>query len=1622
MPSYYHDVIGNLNMGDVAKSSDIHHIQRHIKDALKEFHADLYDGESYVLGSNNTYKNSFILTAASKESGKYIDGENVFEEETDFININYNDVKQPIIKTKTSLYSIITKLRNTSNKDIPVTFELQDEYGETLRTNTITIDKNTPSGKYEIVFDLDFCPAPPNKDFKQLINEDGFDVPPRTDEKGFTNPPQENAYDDGYKEEHSKEMKDESLTGGLSKLYFVIKRTNLNAIDLVDSSTTEEPVFDANSSLGVYCSEGSPFPGDKEFYAEVNPDKTYSLTNKNIYYQDIYANEMTYLCSGGRAVIGGEKVTCLDTHISIEGGNSLGNTLTQIYLGEEGHLHSANKKTSFTTDISEFEDDEEDPLPPYYLPVALILTYSNAQYGTSKEPLVIQADYSQLPRSHHERLRRLEKQMDWSNDIALPARIKYSISDGDWIDEYGEDLVQLPHNNDDSNDSKKATDKDKLSNDNIFKTTDENGNLVVKLSNEKTQSIPITLKEKLKDSEGKAKKLEKTDILNASSFSKIEHMVHDSKNGTLVLDTKKEEDKDKKKDTKNKSSKKTTKTDKKTKTKTTTKTSQTSKDLSDFNPWNDDKVVESLINNKKHKKIEREFTVEKGKNGASDNDSSYPGMTFYTDTNYNLKKLTIPLYKFKNCSAVKFYIWKRHDKNITNKSVPDFKKSQLIHTTPPFSLKKAKTKGKYQYMEKGFTINFEKDGKKGLSLKKGQYVVIALPIPKSGSGSVYVETYKPKNSKNVCIKYTGAANTSHFHLSHIYQEVWYSDATAVATKEDYYTKGTVTSKTLTWDDPGLERIKSVKPIVNNNLTLGNKTKDSYTLWVSTGGDWVKVEPNKENKIKNGGATTFKWKLEFKGDGKSTPKLAYNKKKGYAIKFSITREKPGADFDLSSSEDINKNMCITSKPFIGDDILREYIGDMNFALTHSRFEGYEFARVWASELENQQLLIDIQASDRKFKYKEAGKEVDLWSLHYCDLTLDDFEKNSVDYNDYSSEIEYDENNIRLKLDSDYTYNDNDIQISAFKDFVKPKNDIDETEEKEAVLSNKTSVTENQTLLKNTFENPVDLTKYTGLKFKFKTKSVPTTSSVVKGLGIYISNTEEKDTPSNIKNLPENLYKDAILKDTDIIPDVIDPDESSYSYYDGKLIQILHEVNSLTDGNKITKPGFYQYIQVYDDNKNKYVWKKQQVFDLRSYSIYEIGDITYSEGEDTFEVRIEIDQESNNLKYVKEIGILSLNDEEKYSYAQTSIETKLSASCDENGKIVLKLTDKNDTPLKNKTIFYGTDNNSLTTSLPTTGDDGKTPHTGLANKEGKFIYKYPGEVVESTDADPIRYSESYITVDYNFKDNKKEITESENKSVTASSLGLSIESIKGLREDYLTIYDPEDTKAQFVSNRKGVTTIYPCDKLKINTTTYSTTIPTELNNKIKTTTPKTTQINIKHKDNTLQSPFTLCYVNNPFQGGISNYRHIGIQLATDVYIPKDSLKINICADINGQTPIASVNLPTMNSIYYPNSSQGNINLSQVFKKFNVEDVEIKSISISTTSHFFEFVGDVVNKTKPAINLFIGKIILYKARTIPIYHNKMRFKFYSTVNGEIQHYGEQMSEESIAIRKIGAVLDYD
>ena len=1595
MSSYYREVIGNLSPGEIAKSSDINHIQRHIQDSESALLSDLHNGEPYVLGVNEGYKNSFIITPAPKQNGRYVDSSNtdfnVEDQKDNFININYNDVKQPLVKTKTSLYSIITKLRNTSNRNIPITCEIQDEEGEVLRSNTITLLKNTEMANYEIVFDLDFYPTPPGLSFDDLKKRDGKDIPPRTKEESF---------DEGYEEAHNAESDEKPMfSAGVSKLYFVIKRTNLNAIDLADTGD-EEVLFDPFTSLGVYCIDKSSFP-DKDIYAEQRSELTWTLTEKNIYYEDIYANEMTYLCSGGEAIIEGEKVHCIDTHVSVEGGSSLGNVLTQIYMDNYGHLHAANRRASFTTNISEFEEDEDDMVPVASLPIALILTYSNAEYGTAKEPLIIQEGYNQLPRSHHERLRRLEKKMDWSNDIALPSRLKYTISDGDWINEKGEQIELLPDY------FKGTVDPDFLKKDNIFLTTDENGNLVAKISEETTQTIPVTLKEKLKDDKGKKIKLEKTDVLNVSAFSTIKHITHDSKKGTLILDNKKVDSPN-------------------------IATTKKEAKATEYNPWDDSAA--NRPKGTKYEKHKREYKVVKGKNGAHDSSSSYPGMTFYTNTNYKMHKLTIPIHEFENCSGVRFYIWRRQKTNNKKNTVW---LEKLIHTSKVFSLKKAKIKGKRQYMDEGFTINF---GKGGLSLPKAQYVIIALPIPKSGTGSMFVETYKPKNSKDFCIRYKGAANASHFLLTERYHEIWYNSASAVVTEENYYNTGEVISETLTWDIPpeGLERIKSVTPIVDNNITYGNKTKDSVTLSVDTGGGWVKVTPNEENKINSGGATTFKWKMEFKGDGKSTPKLSYNSKKGYAIKFLITREKPGVGVNYNSALEKNQNMCITSKTFDADNILRDYIGDRNFGLTHSRFAGYEFARIWADNSRNKNLLIDIQASDRNYQYKKGdgtntNGTIDLWSLHYCDLTLDDFEKISVDYSDYDTELEYDENNMRLKLDSEHSYNDNDIQILSLTDFVKNPNplDSDEEEKNTIVLSENESVTENQILMKKVYANPIDLTKYTGLRFELDNSINPeTTAATLRGLGVYFSTSEERDAPSNVKNLPENMYQDEILKDAEILPNVIDPDESSADYYDGKLVQITHEINPDKDGDKKYANGFYKYIKQYDEEKEKYVWVKQQVFDLRSYCIYNLGDIVCSDNKDTYSFRIEINQNSNIFKHVKEIGFISLHDEDeegkKYSVTQDSISTKIDCQVGSaRGKAKISLSTNEGDPIPGETIKPTIIANDSTTTLNsvTLDNNGQAEINILDYTNGECTCIFEG----STTEDGKIYSKSSTKFTFDYSDSKNSIKVDDVKILSPESIKIEVKSIKALSEDYVAIYNPGNKETKFVAKEENKSFVSVKDKITLNTETYRTTLPNNVNT-IEKTYPETTQINIKHKNSELNKVTTLCYMNNPYEGGLSDYKHIGIQLATDVYIPKDSLKLNICAENDGEDVIASVNLPTMNTIYDPVASGVNdktspINLSQIFKKFNSEETQIKSISISTTPHFYTFMDDIIDEaSKPSINLFIGKIVLYKARTIPIYHNKMRYKFYATENGEIIHAGQENVKNNISIRKIGTILDYD
>ena len=419
-----------------------------------------------------------------------------------------------------------------------------------------------------------------------------------------------------------------------------------------------------------------------------------------------------------------------------------------------------------------------------------------------------------------------------------------------------------------------------------------------------------------------------------------------------------------------------------------------------------------------------------------------------------------------------------------------------------------------------------------------------------------------------------------------------------------------------------------------------------------------------------------------------------KKDKYAIKFLLKREKKANWMNAEQVVDINKTMCITSKQISGNDVLKEYVGDSNFATKQSRFQGHEFARIWADNENNDNLLIDIQGSDLDMSYEFdktidgeekhfKGKDVPTWTYHYCDLTLDDFSKTSVDYSDYDPTIEYDENNLRLKLDSNHAYNDDEILITPLKEFVEVANDIDDKSDEadtstttttdttsststgttgtstDTTSSTSTStntsttstkkgpslkvkdsnVVENQLFLKKTFDSPFDLSKYTGLKIKFTTETQDTTAATIEGLGLYISSEIQSEVPSNIKYLPENVLP--VKENTEVLTPTIDPDTSSESYYEGQLLAIKHDISD-DDGDKIFEgTGYYQYVKHYNEDEGKYVYKLEQALDLRPYTIYNFGVIKATPDDNTYEARIELDQDSTNLRNVKEIGIISLN---------------------------------------------------------------------------------------------------------------------------------------------------------------------------------------------------------------------------------------------------------------------------------------------------------------------------------------------------------------------------------------------
>ena len=1409
---YYNRHEGTLFPGKIAKSEDIHQIQTNIDEAIRSLIEDQYDHTAFILGSR---ENDFLISPAPKRLGRYIDNMNTVNESNElWLDIDNFGYKQAIKTSKTSLYSIIVKLRNLYSKPQDVSFELWSEENK-IAKQTITIPAKTSSSEFEVVFGLEHFSTQHGRTGEELEKPDASFI---------AKPGIENHIEQEY--QRANNPNNQSL--GSTTLYLVVKAIH-KATELI--TTTEETELIDENTFAICVDSQANYGQLLERTAD--DGRNYESTDYDLFFKSIYSNAPTYLCNGGVAVIHGEPVVCNDTHVIVDGAITRGNTKSYICMDAWGQLKSYTSHAYWGDESNAIFDE----FPNGDLIIAIIYTYN----ADIKQPKIIQDDnliedllkkdkFGEhefgLPirqRSHHERIRRLEKEMAYHRDVAIPSRLKYNLTGDDIVDNASkadDGGIQVSALNSIVNpqlinvsENQKAIDWSKY-----FISTDKYGNFVVKSIDAETEQIPVTLKETA-TTEGK------TGIKLAQTIVSSENVTINRDKGIAELDEHKVET------SKN--------VDKATSLYGVGLTSKEAKET-ELNPW-DDKVGNrpetADIKPKTHV-----FTTKKGVNGVHVRSSEYPAMTLYLPEKITLKELVVPVTKFKNVETVQFHIWERQGPNNKHNTVW---LEKLVYSSKKFSLKNAKTKDGYQVLDEPFKIEI----KDGLKMRKHQYIILVQIVPKSGDGSVYIETYKPKDSTDFLIRYHGSADCAHFRLKTRYREIWYTSATQgnkasiKAYVDEFYKEGRIESGEVVWENS--EPIASITPSMNAVIPNGC----SIELQANTGNGWKTLTNNQPTTI-TGGTSSFKWRAILKGDGKNSPQIIYDEDMKYAINFTVAKRKPQVGNGLQNADLQDKNV-LTTQTFYPGDILRKYIGDDNLN-TCNKFSNYEWIRVFAENEGNTSALIDIAASDKRMTIKPVnsgsecprsnggvyssgfcvtttnsdacppeGNQYDVFTLYYADLTLDDFIQESVDYSNYDNNIEYDEHNLRFKIDTDKAYNDDDVALITLQD---AQTFVSNRDESQVVIDGNTQIDNNPAITINPNENyltvffnnfstsqdnlyaednsfiwkytlpgdsTLDLSNYSALKigYNFNSENSDDTEATLSGIGLYISSAIEEEAPSYNYDTEKTIEGKEIRTYEEMAPPALVSEE--LERYKNSVLKVTRVRNG------VTYVEYYYYLPDEDG-----VWRRHQYHNLQSFTIYQLPKLTsvLSTSESSRKsnyVTISIDNNNDNFKYVKEIGLIALTDTDKI------------------------------------------------------------------NDEDKNLQ-------------------------FNFN------------AIGTSSL--QILDIKGVVQGYNTIYSAEQsiTMANESFNKKNGH--------------YQTALFKDASNQISSLT-RVYYNNLDAKGEMIG------YINNDsFTTDANNF---AIQFVSDTYLPKDAMTIKLCAEQNGVSPVFSLNIPTLNHVYYdPNLQDANL----------------------------------------------------------------------------------------------------
>ena len=374
MSSYYNKVTGTIETGKTARSGDIHLIQSSIQDAIQRMIVDMF-GPGFVLGeSENALKLYPTNTHVDQSNANYNEYKN-------FISFYDTYFRQPIDITKSSIETIRVQMINQSNITTTIYAEIRDSTFDLVQEANATLAPTEEDEYAEVDFNFSLNHLP------------------------------------------------------LGRYFFVLRPVDISATDLtLSGDETPHDTIDASMFQVRYDMDGSYNQGLEASYDGSNYLDAYLIeedlvtdengdlieVNSDLVFEHVFSSGNTYLITNGAAVVLGEKVYPLDTHVTIDGPSTLGDRTDLVTLTTDGRLN-VTKGTVYNGERIYPTDDTG-------LKIAYITSFKSTSSSNSKIPAIEQDDTNNMTRHRDviERLRRLEKKVDYQMANNSPRRIKYN--------------------------------------------------------------------------------------------------------------------------------------------------------------------------------------------------------------------------------------------------------------------------------------------------------------------------------------------------------------------------------------------------------------------------------------------------------------------------------------------------------------------------------------------------------------------------------------------------------------------------------------------------------------------------------------------------------------------------------------------------------------------------------------------------------------------------------------------------------------------------------------------------------------------------------------------------------------------------------------------------------------------------------------------------------------------------------------------------------------------------------------------------------------------------------------------------------------------------------------------